>query len=94
MATGTWRIALIERLYAKKADVPKTAMSIDATAPIARVVDNILSECRLARGREQVVRSGYLPSARAHSTESSDPTSSIFRRLATPCEARLSKVAP
>jgi hypothetical protein len=36
---------LIERLYATKQDVPKTAMSIDATAPIARVVDDILSKC-------------------------------------------------
>lgn len=37
---------LIERLHATKQDVPKTAMSIDATAPIARVVDNMLSKCR------------------------------------------------
>ena len=36
---------LIERLYATKADVPKNATSIDATAPIARVVDDILSKC-------------------------------------------------
>jgi hypothetical protein len=36
---------LIERLYATKADVPKNAMSIDATAPIACVVDDILSKC-------------------------------------------------
>jgi hypothetical protein len=39
---------LIERLYATKADVPKNAMNIDATAPIARVVDEILSKCREA----------------------------------------------
>jgi hypothetical protein len=32
-------------LYATKEDVPKNAMSIDATAPLARVVDNILSKC-------------------------------------------------
>jgi len=36
---------LIERLYATKQDVPKNAISIDATAPIARVVDDILSKC-------------------------------------------------
>jgi len=36
---------LIARLYATKEDVPKSAMSIDATAPIARVVDDILSKC-------------------------------------------------
>ena len=39
---------LIARLYATKEDVPKNAMSIDATAPIARVVDDILSKCRKA----------------------------------------------
>jgi thymidylate kinase len=37
---------LIAQLYATKEDVPKNAMSIDATAPIARVVDDILSKCR------------------------------------------------
>jgi thymidylate kinase len=37
---------LIERLYATKEDVPRNAISIDATAPIARVVDDILSKCR------------------------------------------------
>jgi AAA domain len=37
---------LIARLHATKEDVPKNAVSIDATAPIARVVDEILSECR------------------------------------------------
>ena len=36
---------LIARLYATKADIPKTATRIDATAPIARVVDEILSIC-------------------------------------------------
>jgi hypothetical protein len=36
---------LIERLYASKEDVPKSAIGIDATAPIARVVDDILSRC-------------------------------------------------
>ena len=39
---------LIARLHATKEDVPKNAMSIDATAPIARVVDDILSKCRAA----------------------------------------------
>jgi adenylate kinase family enzyme len=39
---------LIARLYATKEQVPKNAMSIDATAPIARVVDDILSKCREA----------------------------------------------
>jgi adenylate kinase family enzyme len=38
---------LIERLHATKEDVPKNAVSIDATAPIARVVDDILSKCRV-----------------------------------------------
>jgi broad-specificity NMP kinase len=37
---------LIARLHATKEDLPKTAVSIDATAPIARVVDEILSTCR------------------------------------------------
>ncbi len=36
---------LIARLYATKEDVPKNAVSIDATVPIARVVDDILSKC-------------------------------------------------
>jgi thymidylate kinase len=37
---------LIARLHATKEDVPKNAVSIDAPAPIARVVDEILSKCR------------------------------------------------
>ena len=37
--------ALIVRLHATKEDIPKNAVSIDATAPIARVVDEILSKC-------------------------------------------------
>jgi hypothetical protein len=37
---------LIARLYATREDVPKDAMSIDATGPIAGVVDDILSKCR------------------------------------------------
>ena len=36
---------LIARLGATKEDVPRNATSIDATAPIARVVDDILSKC-------------------------------------------------
>ena len=39
---------LIARSYATKEHVPKNAVSIDATAPIARVVDDILSRCREA----------------------------------------------
>jgi thymidylate kinase len=38
--------ALIARLHATKEDIPKNAVSIDATAPVARVVDEILSKCR------------------------------------------------
>ena len=37
---------LIARLNATKEQIPKNAMSIDATAPVARVVDDILSKCR------------------------------------------------
>lgn len=36
---------LIARLFATKADLPTKAISIDATAPIARVVDDILARC-------------------------------------------------
>jgi hypothetical protein len=36
---------LIARRFASKADVPKTAIGIDATVPVARVVDDILSKC-------------------------------------------------
>jgi hypothetical protein len=39
---------LIARVHATKEDNPKNAVSIDATAPIARVVDEILSKCREA----------------------------------------------
>jgi adenylate kinase family enzyme len=39
---------LIARLHATKELVPKNAISIDTTAPIARVVDDILSKCREA----------------------------------------------
>jgi thymidylate kinase len=37
---------LILRLHATKEDVPKSGVIIDATAPIPRVVDEILSKCR------------------------------------------------
>ena len=36
---------LINRLYATKEHLPKKAIKIDATAPLARVVDDILSRC-------------------------------------------------
>jgi AAA domain len=38
--------ALILRLHATKEDVPKNAVTINATAPLPRVVDEILSKCR------------------------------------------------
>jgi thymidylate kinase len=37
--------ALIARLHATKEDIPKTAVSIDARAPVTRVADDILSMC-------------------------------------------------
>jgi thymidylate kinase len=37
--------ALVARLHATKEDLPKHGVGIDATAPIARVVDEILSQC-------------------------------------------------
>lgn len=37
---------LIARLHATIEDVPENAVRIDATAPIVRVVDDILSKCR------------------------------------------------
>lgn len=36
---------VIVRLHATQEDIPKNAMSIDATAPLASVVDDILSKC-------------------------------------------------
>lgn len=36
---------LIARLFATKEDIPRNAISIDATAPIGHVVDEILSKC-------------------------------------------------
>jgi gluconate kinase len=40
--------ALIARLHATKEDIPKTAVTIDATGPVATVVDEILTKCRQA----------------------------------------------
>lgn len=36
---------LVARLHATKEDIPKNAVNIDATAPVTRVVDDILSKC-------------------------------------------------
>lgn len=41
---------LIARLFATRQDVPKVGTRVDATAPIARVVDEILARCGLAPG--------------------------------------------
>lgn len=41
---------LIMRLHATKEDVPKHAQRIDATAPLAVIVDEILSKCGEAEG--------------------------------------------
>lgn len=41
---------LIARLHATKEDIPKDAVGIDATAPLASVVDDILSKCRRSSG--------------------------------------------
>lgn len=37
---------VVVRLHATKEDIPKNATTIDATAPLAAVVDDILSKCR------------------------------------------------
>jgi hypothetical protein len=42
---------LIARLYAARESVPTNATRIDAVAPIARVVDDILSNCGVTHGR-------------------------------------------
>lgn len=45
---------LIFRLHASKEDTPKNAVMVDATAPVARVVDDILAKCGApARGAGQ-----------------------------------------
>jgi len=36
---------LVVRLHATKEDIPDNAMAIDATAPLASVIDDILSKC-------------------------------------------------
>jgi hypothetical protein len=36
---------LVARVHATREDLPKAAVSIDATAPVASVVDEILSKC-------------------------------------------------
>lgn len=38
--------ALVARLHATKEDIPRRGIVVDATAPVARVVDEILSKCR------------------------------------------------
>ncbi|PST19364.1 nucleoside kinase [Rhizobium sp. JAB6] len=43
---------IIVRLHATQEDVPKNAVSIDATAPLASVVDDILSRCRENAGQK------------------------------------------
>lgn len=53
--------ALIARVHATNEGLPKKAVSIDATAPIARVVDEILSQCReveLGAGQARVAPRG------------------------------------
>ncbi|PDS28214.1 nucleoside kinase [Rhizobium phaseoli] len=42
--------ALIMRLHATKEDIPKQALRIDATAPLAVIVDEILAKCGEAEG--------------------------------------------
>jgi len=42
---------LIRRLHATKEDTPKGDVVIDATAPLERVVDEILERCALDLGR-------------------------------------------
>jgi len=37
--------AMLARLHATKEDIPENAVSINATPPVARVVDEILSHC-------------------------------------------------
>jgi broad-specificity NMP kinase len=37
--------ALVFRVHATREDLPKDAVSIDATAPVGRIVDEILSRC-------------------------------------------------
>jgi adenylate kinase family enzyme len=46
---GEW--AMLSRLHATKEDIPNMAVSIDATRPVARVVDEILAHCSRGGGR-------------------------------------------
>jgi adenylate kinase family enzyme len=39
---------MLARLHATKEDIPRNAVSIDATQPVTRVVDEILSHCGVA----------------------------------------------
>ena len=41
--------ALVERVHTTKEDIPKDAIVVDATAPLARVVDEILAKCEEVR---------------------------------------------
>jgi hypothetical protein len=43
--------ALIARVHASKEGLPRDAVSIDATAPVAHMVDQILTKCREAEAR-------------------------------------------
>jgi thymidylate kinase len=44
---------LIARLHATKEDLPTNAVTIDATGPVARIVDEILSKCDEAERGER-----------------------------------------
>jgi hypothetical protein len=47
-------------VHATKEDIPKNAVNIDATVPLARVVDEILSKCREAdRGPDKAASADY-----------------------------------
>ena len=43
---------MIRRLHATKEDTPKGGVAIDATAPVERVVDEILDKCGPYKGKE------------------------------------------
>src|ERR1700730_4640161 len=47
---------LIARLYATKEDVPKGGVVIDATAPVERVVDEILEKCSQVTDKDGTAR--------------------------------------
>jgi adenylate kinase family enzyme len=46
---------LVARLHATKGDIPKGDVVIDATAPLERVVDEILEKCKLGHRRAPVL---------------------------------------